>query len=1010
MLWWLHELWLGGSFTTAPLIQLSKTVATGLSASVTYRQGINNYLCGSFRAIQRAAVCRALVHHLDLRQMRNLQNSAEAMPKEKQTLFVGQFRKTKMCRFHETGRCRYGDECPFAHDPSELEELPDLRKTSICKNWQQGRCSHASERCPFAHGKEELRKTPPFGRKRSGQGEAFARKDSFEGSDAYASTSEGYRSGSGYFTDIDRQSSSSFDEEPASPARFQHTHAHGHELPGAHSGRMDGTPLVLDNGSGSVKVGYAGEVEPKVVYSNMYTAVRASRHEPSKAATEALEKSNARWEGLVEVFQAALDEMKVEKLFEELRVPAVQATAATDMAADEEDEDVGSVPSHPSQIADEEDDDYLDENDRAYTAYLGELLQRELGYKEALADEVPAAKVLANKVKWRMSSLKASMLRGMVDAAADREGADVKDLRSETCLVPLQERMCRVATQHVPSSRQDPVQQEYKLPDGKEAVGIHKMAASSVLGCLDIQKSLANSVVGTLVLSGGSTLFPGMCQRVQEELQRLLPSAVKAKVTRVAQPTCLGIGKEYAAFMGGSILASMPDLRRTFMTRYLEYGASFIQSKSVSLTQQLLWDPLGLVAEAPANCAPKNFDIGHDLDQSWRQGLSQQIADRSRGPMRTGFDMIAMPAMAGMQRPDATQGYMMEGGVVPAMPGHFVLMPAMHLSPPVMWEGTPPTPYSPSGKELEEMLRKVARLAFYLGGRPKADGFGGWPRAGLAWPWPTFSLFHLLSGQWPSRPLQLVPQAQSARFAESQTAMHLQAFVRNTGARLDPDDHAKMGPTMPWLCILMEMTDSCGRYVAVWNAVDIACNCAKVGAVAALRKGSKAAQDRLSQALLAKDVDSSAIAFGIAAGQLGTTPACLVSEGRCIKSELIARATATAMSLGLAKRNEFARAVAHLAVVESQNLVGMARGGHTPSTRDIALEQQDSEVRLPCRALPLEQTLRVAIESLPSIAEHDELLWAADCMRRFVLERNSRDVGQMLAHSDLGACAAPFAT
>ena len=35
--------------------------------------------------------------------------------------------------------------------------------------------------------------------------------------------------------------------------RFQHTHAHGHELPGAHSGRMDGTPLVLDNGSGSVK-------------------------------------------------------------------------------------------------------------------------------------------------------------------------------------------------------------------------------------------------------------------------------------------------------------------------------------------------------------------------------------------------------------------------------------------------------------------------------------------------------------------------------------------------------------------------------------------------------------------------------------------------------------------------------------------------------------------------------------------------------------------------------------
>ncbi|CAE7562434.1 Zfp36 [Symbiodinium natans] len=153
-------------------------------------------------------------------QMSRMQkSSAEApLPKEKQTLFVGQFRKTKMCRFHETGRCRYGDQCPFAHDPSELEELPDLRKTSICKNWKQGCCTYASEQCPFAHGKEELRKTPPFGR-RSGQA-GILRKDSFEGSgsDAYASTSDGYRSGSGYF-DIDRQSSSSFDEEPVSPAR-----------------------------------------------------------------------------------------------------------------------------------------------------------------------------------------------------------------------------------------------------------------------------------------------------------------------------------------------------------------------------------------------------------------------------------------------------------------------------------------------------------------------------------------------------------------------------------------------------------------------------------------------------------------------------------------------------------------------------------------------------------------------------------------------------------------------
>jgi len=147
-------------------------------------------------------------------QMSRLQKNTAEAPREKQTLFVGQFRKTKLCRFHETGRCRYAEKCPFAHSAEELEDLPDLRKTSICKNWQQGCCLYSPDRCAFAHGKEELRKTPPFGRKKS-QGEGFDRRDSFEGSDAYASTSEGFQ---GSF-ESDRQSSSSFDEEPGTPTR-----------------------------------------------------------------------------------------------------------------------------------------------------------------------------------------------------------------------------------------------------------------------------------------------------------------------------------------------------------------------------------------------------------------------------------------------------------------------------------------------------------------------------------------------------------------------------------------------------------------------------------------------------------------------------------------------------------------------------------------------------------------------------------------------------------------------
>jgi len=89
-----------------------------------------------------------------------------SLSQEKPSMFAGQFKKTKLCRFNETGRCRYDDACPFAHSQHELEDLPDLSKTSMCKNWLQGCCSNTSGNCTFAHGKEELRKTPLQGKRK----------------------------------------------------------------------------------------------------------------------------------------------------------------------------------------------------------------------------------------------------------------------------------------------------------------------------------------------------------------------------------------------------------------------------------------------------------------------------------------------------------------------------------------------------------------------------------------------------------------------------------------------------------------------------------------------------------------------------------------------------------------------------------------------------------------------------------------------------------------------------
>ncbi|CAK0799089.1 unnamed protein product, partial [Prorocentrum cordatum] len=43
------------------------------------------------------------------------------------------FEKTKMCKFHIMGICTKGDGCRFAHERTQLQTLPDLSCTKLCK-------------------------------------------------------------------------------------------------------------------------------------------------------------------------------------------------------------------------------------------------------------------------------------------------------------------------------------------------------------------------------------------------------------------------------------------------------------------------------------------------------------------------------------------------------------------------------------------------------------------------------------------------------------------------------------------------------------------------------------------------------------------------------------------------------------------------------------------------------------------------------------------------------------
>ncbi|KAI5171946.1 actin beta/gamma 1 [Nematocida sp. LUAm3] len=106
---------------------------------------------------------------------------------------------------------------------------------------------------------------------------------------------------------------------------------------------------------------------------------------------------------------------------------------------------------------------------------------------------------------------------------------------------------------------------------GQETVGIHETCFNSIMKCdVDIRKDLYSNIV----LSGGTTLYQGMCDRMHDEISRLAPSSMKIRV--VGNPE-----RKYSVWIGGSILASLGTFQQMWVTKaeYDECGPSIVHRK-----------------------------------------------------------------------------------------------------------------------------------------------------------------------------------------------------------------------------------------------------------------------------------------------------------------------------------------------------------------------------------------------------------------------------------------------
>ncbi|XP_075425543.1 actin-related protein T3 isoform X3 [Ascaphus truei] len=323
--------------------------------------------------------------------------------------------------------------------------------------------------------------------------------------------------------------------------------------------------VVLDNGSGLIKIGMSGDKEPRFIYTNVIGRAKAKSLIWKNVYDNDLKMQASERPALLT--EAPLNpltnrEKMAQILFENFKVPAIYIAIQAVLALYSSGRTTGCVVDSGDGVT--------------HTVPIFE------GYclPHAVLRLDLAGRDLTDYLMRILNESGISLV-----STAERE--IVRDIKEKICYVA-------VDIEAEMAKKPADVEKEYKLPDGRvvkvhnqrfrcpetlfapanigmEAPGIDKLCFNTIMKCdIDLRTSFYSNVI----MSGGSSMFAGIEERMTKEMIKMVPPDTPVKV--YAPPE-----RKLSVWMGGSILSSLSAFQQMWVTteEFNEVGGNIVHRK-----------------------------------------------------------------------------------------------------------------------------------------------------------------------------------------------------------------------------------------------------------------------------------------------------------------------------------------------------------------------------------------------------------------------------------------------